>query len=98
MLDDLLKDKDTSIRTQISLTRAIKRAIEAKGRLLGESLSEYLRKAAVIRLFAEEEEKKELEMLARNFVGAGKNKKSNPRWKNHAAVEKWRKKIRSEWE
>ena len=98
MLDDLLRDQEPTVRTQISLTHAIKRAIEAKGRLLGESLSEYLRKAAVIRLLSEEEEKKELKMLANNFVGAGKWNKKHPHWKNKSAVHKWVRAERDAWE
>ena len=97
MTHPLLQDQETNVRTQISITRAIKRAVEAKGRLLGESLSEYLRKAAVIRLLSEEEEERELATLARNFVGAGKWKKAHRNWKNKAAVEKWRQKVRQEW-
>lgn len=97
MIPSLLQDQETSVRTQISLTHAIKRAIEAKGRLLGESLSEYLRKAAVIRLLSEEEEARELSAVANNFVGAGTWKKTHPNWKNKTAVEAWRKKIRDEW-
>lgn len=98
MMHPLLQDQETNVRTQISLTRAIKRAIEAKGRLLGESLSEYLRRAAVIRIMAEEEEERELTAVAKNFVGAAKWKKIHPNWKNKAAVKTWRKKIRDEWE
>lgn len=98
MIHPLLQDQETNVRTQISLTRTIKRAIEAKGRLLGESLSEYLRKAAVIRIMAEEEEDRELELLANNFVGAGKWEKTHLNWKNKEAVETWRKKIRREWQ
>jgi hypothetical protein len=97
MIHPLLQDQETSVRTQISLTWAIKRAVEAKGRLLGESLSEYLRKAAVIRLLSEEEEARELSAVANNFVGAGKWKTTHPHWKNKGAVEAWRKKIRDEW-
>lgn len=94
----LLWTQEPSIRTQISLTRAIKRAVEAKGRLLGESLSEYLRKAAVIRLLSEDEEAEELKRLANTFVGAGKWKKTHPHWRNKAAVKKWQRTIREEWE
>ncbi len=97
MMHSLLRDQETSVRTQISLTWAIKRAVEAKGRLLGESLSEYLRKAAVIRLLSEEEEARELSAVANNFVGAGKWKATHSHWRNKGAVEAWRKKIRDEW-
>ena len=93
----LLDDQQPNVRTQISLTREIKRAIEAKGRLLGESLSEYLRKSAAIRLLAEEEEEKELEALANNFVRAGTWKKNHPHWKNKASVKRWGRAIREEW-
>ena len=98
MMHPLLRDQETTVRTQISLTRTIKRAVELKGKLLGESLSEYLRKAAVIRILAEEEEDKELQLVINNFVGAGKWEKTHPNWKSKAAVKAWRKNIRSEWE
>lgn len=98
MIHPLLQDHDTSVRTQISLTRAIKRAVEAKGRLLGESLSEYLRKAAVIRILSEEEEDQELAAVANNFVGAGTWKKTHPHWKSKAEVAAWHKNVRNEWE
>lgn len=90
-------DTQPTIRTQISLTPKIKRAIEIKRRLTGESLSAYLRTAALIRLMTEEEETKQLKLLADNFVGAGKWKKTHPLWKNKQSVRKWLKNIRSEW-
>ena len=86
-----------TIRTQISLTPKIKRAIEVKRRLTGESLSSYLRKAAMIRLMVEEEEAKELKILAHNFVGTGKWTKTNPHWKNKQTVQKWLRDLRGEW-
>ena len=49
---------DKSIRTQITLTAQIKALIEKEARKRKESLSEYLRKAALLRFLLEEEEKK----------------------------------------
>lgn len=88
----------STIRTQISLTAEIKRAIEAKKRLTGESMSEYLRKAALIRLASESEEEKELKMIAKNFVGAGRFRKTHPVWKNKKSINKWLRDLRSEWD
>lgn len=93
----MLQDHQANIRTQISLTRAIKKAIEIKARLLGESLSEYLRKAALIRLASEEEEEKELKTLARNFVGGSSWVKNHTNWATKKSAKPWSKKIRNEW-
>lgn len=93
----MLQDQQANIRTQISLTRAIKKAIEVKARLLGESLSEYLRKAALIRLASEEEEEKELKTLARNFVGGTRWNKKQTHWATAKSVKKWKVAIRNEW-
>ncbi len=91
-------DNQPTIRTQISLTPEIKRAIEAKRRLTGESMSAYLRKAAFIRILAEEEEEKDLKLLAKSFVGTGKWEKTHTHWKNKKAVQKWLRKLRTEWD
>lgn len=85
------------VRTQISLPVTLKRAIEAKRRLTGESLSAYLRRAARLRLAVEEEEEKELKILAKNFVGAGKWRKDHPFWSDKETVQKWLNGLRSEW-
>lgn len=90
-------DTYSTIRTQISLTPTIKKAIEAKKRLTGESLSAYLRKAAWMRISAEEEEKKELKVLAQNFIGAGRWDKNHPCWRSQKAVNRWLKALRDEW-
>lgn len=94
---DTASDNQSTIRTQISLTPSIKRAIEAKRRLTGESLSAYLRKAALIRLSLDDEEKKELKLLAKNFVGTLSWKKNHSNWKNKQSVKSWLNKLRSEW-
>lgn len=96
-LQNILQDHQTNIRTQISLTRAIKKAVEVKARLLGESLSGYLRKAALIRLASEEEEEKELKALARNFVGGSSWDKNHINWTTKKSVKKWNRKVRGEW-
>lgn len=94
---NLLQDQQTNIRTQISLTRTIKKAIEVKARLFGESLSAYLRKAALIRLAMEEEEEKELKTLARNFVGGSPWNRKHANWATRKSVKEWNKKIRNQW-
>lgn len=94
----LLEDSKPNIRTQITLTTSLKKAIEIHRRLYGESLSEYLRKAALTRLLVETEEKKELATLARHFTRPKAWDREHPYWKNKAGVISWLKKTRAEWE
>ena len=96
-LKNLLLDNDKGIRTQITLTPLLKKAIEAKSRLTGESLSAYLRQAAAIRITAEEIEKNELELLAKNIVGCVKSK-AHPEWQSKKKLEKWLLNLRKEWQ
>ena len=51
---------DKSVRTQITLTEQLKILVEGIAQEKGESLSEYLRKAAIVRLLVEETEKENL--------------------------------------
>jgi hypothetical protein len=95
-IKSLLQDSGKGIRTQITLTPLLKRAIEAKNRLTGESLSSYLRQAAVLRIAAEEQEKEELEVLADAVVGSVK-RQSHPEWQTKKKINSWLKKIRQEW-
>lgn len=93
----LLTGERATVRTQISLTPLLKQAIEAKKRLTGESVSAYLRKAAVLRLLVEEEEKGELERLAENLIGSvssGKHKE----WRTKKKLQSWLERVRGEWE
>jgi len=89
-------ENDEKIRSQVILTASLKQWIEAKKRLTGETLSEYLRKAALLRLLAEEEDKKELERLAQLVVGSV-NLKNHPEWKTQKKLQKWLKNLRKEW-
>lgn len=86
-----------TIRTQISLTPEIKQAIEAKKRLTGESLSAYLREAALMRMKTEEDKKKELEKLADMVVGSI-DLKNYPEWRTKKKLQVWLRKLRNEWE
>lgn len=86
-----------TLRTQISLTPEIKKAIEAKRRLTGESLSAYLRQAAAIRLMIEIEEKEELKRLARVVIGSV-NLKSHPEWQTKKRLTAWLNELRRDRE
>jgi len=93
----LLSDKQYSERTQISLSPTLRRVIDIRCQLYGESLAGYLRKAAIMRILAEEE-KKEARLLAmRNFVGGG-DKKAHPEWSTPQKIDGWQRKIRRESE
>lgn len=89
-------ENDEKIRSQVVLTASLKQWIEAKRRLTGETLSQYLRRAALLRLLAEEEEKKELERLAQLIIGSISLDK-HPEWKTKKSLQKWLKDLRKEW-
>ena len=57
-------------RTQISLSPEMKKTIEEEGVRLGESLSEYLRKSALMRMVVENDRKNDLKMVANLVVGS----------------------------
>lgn len=91
-----LSSNDKTVRTQITLTRNIKKIVEETANQVGESLSEYLRKAAVIRLLVEQKMSDDRDVLAKMVIGSTKNI-NNPAWKNKKEIYKWSRKIREEW-
>jgi len=88
-----LTGDDKSVRTQITLTEQLKILVEGMAQEKGESLSEYLRKAAMVRLLVEEDKKQDLEKIALRAVGSLDLKK-HPEWKTQKKVYKWVRKIR----
>jgi len=90
-------ENDEKVRTQVVLTAGLRRLMETKRRLTGETLSEYLRKAALWRLLAEEEEEKELAKLARVVIGSVSSK-NHPEWQTKGKIRGWLKRLRREWE
>ena len=79
-------------RTQISLSPKLKTLIQNQGSLYGESLSEYLRKAALLRLALEESYQKELELVAKAVVGSVPKEKSG--WSKVKNIGKWQREER----
>ena len=96
-LINLLSDTDRIVRTQITLTSELKKLIEKKAKLKGESLSGYLRRAAMLQLRREAQEKKDLEELANKVIGSIDLEKHSY-WKDKKSVNKWLRNLRSEWE
>ena len=98
MITDVIDiENDKKVRTQVVLTQSLKKLIEAKRRLTGETLSEYLRKAALLRAWAEAEEEKELKKLAKLIIGSVSLEK-HPEWKTKRRLQKWLRGLRSEWQ
>jgi hypothetical protein len=93
---DLLSNQDKTIRTQITLTSQLKKAIEEKALLKGQSLSEYLRRAALLYILLEEDEKEELKKLADLAIGSVDLKK-HPYWNTPKKVRSWVRNLRKEW-
>lgn len=91
-----LSSNDKGIRTQITLTRHLKKMVEDVATIRGESLSEFLRKAALIRLSAEQKDSEDRKILAQKVIGSLKNTR-NPAWKDKKSIYKWSRKIREEW-
>jgi len=79
-------------RTQISLSDDIKALIESRAFMRGESLSEYLRKAAVVRMALEDVDKADLALIADAVIG--KIQKGNSGWKHVSDIGAWQKKER----
>lgn len=80
----------TSVRTQIYLPRDLREEIDKQRLATGESLAEYLRKAAQRRVEMAKNEKAQLKKLARGIVGAAKGTRTNKE------VKHWLKEIREE--
>lgn len=91
----MLVPNDKSIRTQITLTKKIKSLIEEHARRQNESLSEYLRKAALIRLQLERNEREEREKVADQVIGSIDMTK-HPEWSSERKIYEWSRKIRED--
>lgn len=90
-----LTPDDKAVRTQITLTKNIKKEVENMAFLRGESLSEFIRKAAMLRLLLEDNKKQDLSQIAKKYIGSIDLSK-NPNWSTEAKVEKWLRDIREE--
>jgi len=97
MLKQILEDKNYSIRTQISLSPTLKRLIDIKRKLWGESLAEYLRKAAMMRILTEAEEEEEMKRIVKLTKGCI-DKGKYPELDNLAGIVQWQKEERALWE
>ncbi|RLC34268.1 hypothetical protein DRH14_03360 [Candidatus Shapirobacteria bacterium] len=93
---DWLGQDDEIIRTQITLTTGLKKLIENNAKKKKQSLSEYLRRAALLNLLIDKGEEEDLDKLADRVVGSV-NLKNHVEWKNKQAVNKWVRDLRSEW-
>ena len=91
----LLSKNDEAVRTQITLTKKLKREVEKHAQKSGESLSEYLRKAAMIRVLVEDQSKEGLEQIVNRVIGSIDLKK-HPVWKSKMGIYRWSRKIREE--
>ena len=80
------------LRTQISLSPQLRNLIDIQKVHMGESLSEYLRKAAILRMVAENIEKKDLNLVAEAIIGKVLKNKSG--WKKIKDVSGWQRKER----
>ena len=86
---------DKAIRTQITLTKNIKSLVADIASEKGESLSEYLRKAALIRILLDRQEKEDLEKIAKSLIGSVKLS-NHPEWSTPSKVYKWVRSLREE--
>ena len=84
----LISDDDYAVRTQITLTKNIKKLVNKHARTTGESLSEYLRKAALVRILVESKDINDLKKLANRVVGSV-DLKRHPEWRNEKEIQKW---------
>lgn len=96
-INSYLIPDDISVRTQITLTKKIKELIEKKSVAMGISVSEYLRRAALVVATIDDQGKTDLMMLAKKVVGSVDLRK-HPEWKDKKSVVKWQRDLRSEWD
>lgn len=87
-----MKTITTPLRTQISLSPALKKLIVERGSALDESMSEYLRRAAIIRMALEENEASDLKLIADAVVGKVSPKDSG--WKDIKDIAAWQRENR----
>lgn len=80
------------VRTQISLSDDLKKLIAGRGQRLNESLSEYLRKAAVIRMALEDMEANDLKTVAQSVVGGVSRRDSG--WRSIKDISAWQQQER----
>lgn len=95
LLQKIKNDKKYSERTQISLSPTLKRIIETKKKLKGESLAEYIRNAIKLRIIIDIKDNNARKNAAESFVGSG-NPKKHPEWKNDRDILNWQRKLRAE--
>lgn len=82
------------IRTQISLSSELKKLIEMRGAVLNEGLSEYLRRAAVLRMAVDDVERNDLKLIAKTVIGGVSKSKSG--WKNVKNIGEWQRRLRKD--
>lgn len=82
-----------SQRTQIILPKVLRLKIDRHRKIRGESLAQYLRKAAEERLTRQQKDKTDLKELAKQVIGSVKPEESG--WAGVDAV-KWQRNLRRE--
>lgn len=87
-----MKTVTNPLRTQISLSPALKKLIVERGSAQDESMSEYLRRAAIIRMALEENEVNDLKLIADAVVGKVSPKDSG--WKGVKDIAAWQRRTR----
>lgn len=94
---DLLSPSDKTVRTQITLTEELKDLVEEDAAIKGQSLSEYLRRAASLTLLLNSHNKPTGEELAKRLIGSIDLKK-HPEWSTRQKINKWVRDQRAEWD
>lgn len=92
----LLSADDKVVRTQITLTHDLRELLENSGALRHESLSAYLRRAALLSLILDSNQQANYKSLADKVIGAVKLK-SHPEWQTKKKAISWVRKTRGEW-
>lgn len=84
---------DRAVRTQITLTKKVRALVAEEAKKRNESLSEYLRKAAMLRWLVDQEGAADLQKMADGVIGSV-NLERHPEWKSKAAIQKWLQNLR----
>ena len=86
---------EENIRTQITLPRELKLQVEEQAAIYGESLAEYLRKAAVLRLEKDQQGLARRKKIADQVIGSLDLSK-HPEWKDLESINAYVRELRRE--
>jgi len=92
-----LTPQDETVRTQITLTKNLKQLIEQQIKPQNISLAEYLRQAAILKLYLDRQQNTDLHALSDEVLGS-LDLHNYPDWQTEDKIKQWQKQSRQTWD